>query len=97
MRSQPTRVFFNTYVWLMTSSISRGRLWLGIGFLLLIAGSFLVSSTLGEVRTLMTAAEVLDAWTRGNGRPDGELLGMTLPVPDSLIQTVMLLTAITFI
>ena len=45
-----------TYVWLMTSSISRGRLWLGIGFLLLIAGSFLVSSTLGEVRTLMTAA-----------------------------------------
>jgi len=156
-------VFFNTYVWLMTSLISRGRLWAGIGFLLLIAGAFLVSSTLAEVRRLpadptalagnqdrlagtpfegipdatdiritrgeqlnavfvvattqmvhvltvavMTGAvyfilgmilvspEVLDAWTRGTGRPDGQLLGMTLPIPDSLIQTPMLLTAITF-
>lgn len=157
-------VFFNTYVWLMTSLISRGRLWLGIGFLLLVAGSFLVSGTLAEVRKLsatreilpgdaarladtpfaglpdapdpvqlslperlnaifvvaasqtvhvltvavmtgsvffvlgliLVSPEVLDAWTRGNGRPDGELLNMTLPIPDSLIQTTMLLTAITF-
>jgi hypothetical protein len=157
-------VFFNTYVWLMTSLISRGRLWLGIGFLLLVAGSFLVSGTLAEVRRLaanrdalpgdaarlagtpfaevpdadgpvqlslperlnaifvvaasqmvhvltvavltgsvffvlgliLVSPEVLDAWTRGNGRPDGELLNMTLPIPDSLIQTTMLLTAITF-
>lgn len=156
-------VFFNTYVWLMTSLISRGRLWGGIGFLLLIAGAFLISSTLAEVRQLasdptalaetpdrlagtpfegvpdatdiritrperlnavfvvamtqmvhvltvavMTGAvffllgmilvspAVLDAWTRGTGRPDGQVLGMTLPIPDSLIQTTMLLTAITF-
>lgn len=157
-------VFFNTYVWLMTSLISRGRLWLGIGFLLLVAGSFLVSGTLAEVRRLaatreslpgdaarlagtpfadlpdaagpvqmslperlnavfvvaasqvvhvltvavmtgsvfftlgliLVSPEVLDAWTRGNGRPDGELLNMTLPIPDSLIQTTMLLTTITF-
>ena len=157
-------VFFNTYVWLMTSLISRGRLWLGIGFLLLVSGSFLVSGTLAEVRRLaatrevlpgdsarladtpfeglpdapdpvrlsfperlnavfvvaasqlvhvltvalltgsvffvlgliLVSPEVLDAWTRGNGRPDGELLNMTLPIPDSLIQTTMLLTAITF-
>lgn len=157
-------VFFNTYVWLMTSLISRGRLWLGMGFLFLVAGSFLVSTTLDKVKPLLSspagatadntelagtpfegipdpaaaeklsAAErlnivfvvaasqvvhvltvaamtgavffvlgmvlvspaVLDAWTRGNGRLDGELLGMTLPVPDALIQTTMLLTAITF-
>jgi hypothetical protein len=157
-------VFFNTYVWLMTSLISRGRLWLGMGFLFLVAGSFLVSTTLEKVRPLLSAAEVdtddpaalagtpfdgvadppasdplsvperantvfvvaasqlvhvltvavltgtvffvlgmilvsppvLDAWTRGAGRPDGQLLGMTLPIPDSLIQTTMLLTAITF-
>ena len=157
-------VFFNTYVWLMTSLISRGRLWLGIGFLLLVAGSFLVSGTLTEVRRLavtrealpgdsarlagtpfaglpdasgpvrlslperlnaifvvaasqlvhvltvavltgsvffvlgliLVSPEVLDAWTRGNGRPDGELLNMTLPIPDALIQTSMLLTTITF-
>ena len=161
-------VFFNTYVWLMTSLISRERLWLGMGFLFLVAGSFLVSTTLDQARPLlsapsaaahdvpdesaalagtpfaampdpvaadelsvgerlntvfvMTASQlvhvvtvaaltgsvflvlglilisppVLDAWTRGSGRPDGELLGMTLPIPDSLIQTTMLLTAITF-
>ncbi len=160
-------VFFNTYVWLMTSLISRPRLLLGIGFLILVAGSFLVTTTLEQVRPLLAepvfpaddAAEdadlsatpfsripdpqradplalperinavfvvaatqlahvftvaamtgavffvlgmilvsppVLDAWTRGNGRPDGELLGMTLPIPDALIQTTMLLTAITF-
>ncbi len=159
-------VFFNTYVWLMTSLISRGRLWLGMGFLFVVAGSFLVSTTLDKVRPLLSAADadadaddtatlagtpfdgiadpaasdplsvperantvfvvaasqlvhvltvavltgtvfvvlgmilvsppVLDAWTRGAGRPDGQLLGMTLPIPDSLIQTTMLLTAITF-
>lgn len=157
-------VFFNTYVWLMTSLISRERLWFGMGFLFLIAGSFLVSSTMAEVGqiadepesvaddaarlagtpfdgvadppgdipitrlerlnavfvitasqivhvltvALMTGTvffvlglilispEVLDAWTRGSGSPDGQLLGMTLPIPDSLIQTSMLLTAITF-
>ena len=157
-------VFFNTYVWLMTSLISRGRLWLGMAFLFLIAAAFLVSSTLTEVRPLLSAPgavagdadrlagtpfegvpdqsdtrglslgerlntvfvvaasqlvhvftvavmtgtvffilglilvspPVLDAWTRGAGRPDGQLLGMTLPIPDSLIQTTMLLTAITF-
>ena len=157
-------VFFNTYVWLMTSLISRGRLWLGMGFLFLIAAAFLVSSTLTEVRPLLTAPgavagdadklagtpfegvpdpphsrglslgerlntvfvvaasqvvhvltvaimtgtvffvlglilvspAVLDAWTRGAGSPDGRLMGMTLPIPDSLIQTTMLLTAITF-
>jgi hypothetical protein len=157
-------VFFNTYVWLMTSLISRGRLWLGMGFLVLVAGSFLVSTTLDKVRSLMAGADptpaedaelagtpfadlpdptvrdplsvlervntvfvvaasqlthvltvammtgavffvlglilvtppVLDAWTRGNGRLDGEVMGMTLPIPDSLIQTTMLLAAITF-
>lgn len=157
-------VFFNTYVWLMTSLISRGRLWLGMGFLFLVASSFLVSATMDKVRPLLAGVDlttvddaalagtpfdgvadppdsdplsirerlnavfvvaatqlvhvltvaamtggvffvlgmilvsppVLDAWTRGNGRPDGELLGMTLPIPDSLIQTTMLLSAITF-
>ncbi len=157
-------VFFNTYVWLMTSLISRGRLWLGMGFLFLVAGGFLITVTLDRVRPLLSGADlgagddaalagtpfadvadpaehaplsvgerantvfvvaasqlvhvltvaaltggvffvlglilvspaVLDAWTRGNGRSDGELLGMTLPIPDSLIQTTMLLSAITF-
>lgn len=158
-------VFFNTYVWLMTSLITRGRLWLGMGFLFLVAGSFLVSTTLDKVRPMLSGVDpgvdpagaalagtpfadvpdppagdplsvierantvfvvtasqlmhvltvavmtggvffilgmilvsppVLDAWTRGNGRLDGEVMGMTLPIPDSLIQTTMLLSAITF-
>lgn len=157
-------VFFNTYVWLMAAVISRTRLWLGLGFLFLIAAAFLVSSTLDRVRPILASPEpdpddaaqlagtpfehmpddpgttplshperanvvfvvaasqvgqvltvaaltggiflilglilvsptLLDSWTRGAGRPDGHLLGMTLPVPDALIQTTMMLTAITF-
>jgi len=40
--------------------------------------------------------ELLDSWTRGDGTSDGHLLGMTLPVPEALIQTSMFLTALTF-
>ena len=157
-------VFFNTYVWLMAAIVSRGRLWLAVGFLLVIAGAFLVSGTLDRVKPMLespssvaeehaelagtpfaemaepgsspplshrervnvafvvgtsqlgqvlTAAgltgaiffafglilvspELLDAWTRNEGSHDGRLLGMTLPIPDPLIQTTLLLTAITF-
>ncbi|BBX07748.1 hypothetical protein [Mycolicibacterium aichiense] len=157
-------VFFNTYVWLMAAIVSRGRLWLAIGFLFAIAAAFLVSSTLERVRPILgeTAAGPEDAdrlagtpfediadepgvdplsrferanvvfvvaasqvgqvltvalatgsiffvlglivlsppllasWTRDSGRTDGQILGMTLPVPDPLIQTTMMLTAITF-
>lgn len=155
-------VFFNGPMWQMTAVITRQRLWVGIGFLFLIAAAFLVSSTMDRVRPILSAApaldgkaslagtpfenlpdggavplsraeranvvfvvatsqisqvlavalttgaiffvlglilvspETLDSWTRGAGRPDGQLLGMTLPIPDALIQTSMLLTAITF-
>ncbi|MGY4712116.1 hypothetical protein ACXDF8_21560 [Mycolicibacterium sp. CBM1] len=157
-------VFFNGPVWQMTAVISRPRLWAGMIFLVLIAASFLVSTTLDRVRPMLAEStptlegdetledtpfaqipdppggtplsrservnvvfvvaasqvsqvltvamltgaifvvfgliilspETLDAWTRGAGRPDGQLLGMTLPVPDALLQTSMLLAAITF-
>ena len=45
---------------------------------------------------ILVSPPLLDSWTRGAGRPDGQLLGMTLPIPDALIQTAMVLTAITF-
>ncbi len=157
-------VFFNTYVWLMATMISRTRLWVAVGFLFLIAAAFLVSHTLERVRPVLASPEpepedqdrladtpfadiadkpgidplsraeranvvfvitasqvgqvlavalatglifgvlglivvspeVLDAWTRGSGRSDGTFLDMTLPIPDPLIQTTMMLTAITF-
>lgn len=38
---------------------------------------------------------MLDALTHG-GPTDGQVLGMTLPIPDALIQIVMFLTALTF-
>jgi hypothetical protein len=38
---------------------------------------------------------LLNEWTRG-GSSDGQLLGMTLPVPQSLMQTTMFLGALTF-
>ncbi|MDV3130288.1 hypothetical protein M1247_35665 [Mycobacterium sp. 21AC1] len=156
-------VFFNTYVWVMASTLSRARLWLALLFLFAVAAVFLVSSTLERVRPIlrpdakepedarrldgtpfaempdrprrvrlskserlnvvfvlvlsqiiqvltvavvtaliffvlgliMLSPELLAAWTR-NGSSDGQLLGMTFPVPEALIQTSMFLTALTF-
>jgi hypothetical protein len=45
---------------------------------------------------IVVSPPLLDSWTRGAGRDDGHFLGMILPVPDPLIQTTMMLTAITF-
>jgi len=156
-------VFFNTYVWLMASIVSRPRLWLALAFLGLIAVAFIASATVDRVRPMLTGArqatdddvrltgtpfeampdppsaaplsrierfnvvfvlvtsqvlqvalvaivagliffvlglillspELLAQWTR-NGPSDGQILGMTLPVPQSLIQTTMFLAALTF-
>ena len=44
---------------------------------------------------ILVSPELLDAWTRGGSR-DGQIMGMTLPIPQSLIQTTMFLTALTF-
>ena len=44
---------------------------------------------------ILLSPELLAAWTR-NGRSDGTVLGMTIPVPDSLIQITFFLGALTF-
>ncbi|MCG7605827.1 hypothetical protein BA059_23725 [Mycolicibacterium sp. (ex Dasyatis americana)] len=156
-------VFFNTYVWVMASTLSRTRLWLALAFLFAVATVFLGSSTLERVRPILRpdakepeddgrlsgtpfadmadrprrvrlskperlnvvfvlllsqivqiltvaivtaliffvlglivlSPELLAAWTR-NGSADGQLLGMTFPVPQALIQTTMFLAALTF-
>ncbi|TRW79028.1 hypothetical protein FK535_23450 [Mycolicibacterium sp. 018/SC-01/001] len=44
---------------------------------------------------ILVSPELLAALTDG-GRGDGELLGMTLPIPQALIQLTMFLTALTF-
>lgn len=46
-------VFFNTYVWVMASTLSRTRLWLALIFLFAVAAVFLVSSTLERVRPIL--------------------------------------------
>ena len=43
---------------------------------------------------ILLSPELLAAWTR-NGRSDGTVLGMTIPVPDSLIQITFFLGALT--
>jgi hypothetical protein len=55
-----------------------------VGLLFLILGLILLSP------------ELLAAWTRNGGRSDGSLFGMTIPVPDSLIQISLFLGALTF-
>lgn len=49
----------------------------------------------GVFGLILLSPEVLDAWTHG-GATDGQFLGMTLPIPDALIQVTMFLTALTF-
>jgi hypothetical protein len=44
---------------------------------------------------ILLSPELLAAWTR-NGSSDGMLLGMTIPVPQALIQITMFLGALTF-
>ncbi|GAB3224247.1 hypothetical protein [Mycolicibacterium hippocampi] len=44
---------------------------------------------------LLVSPEMLAALTQG-GSTDGHFLGMTLPIPDALIQVTMFLTALTF-
>ena len=156
-------VFFNGPAWKMAATVTRGRLWLALLFLVLIAASFLLSGTLGQVRPILapeakrpehaqmlvgtpfehlpdrprrkplSKAErinvvfvlALSQFVRvltvalstgliflvfglilispdllieltGQRRFDGEILTMTLPIPQALIQMVMFLTALTF-
>jgi hypothetical protein len=44
---------------------------------------------------ILLSPDLLAVWT-GNGRSDGTVLGMTIPVPDSLIQITFFLGALTF-
>lgn len=156
-------VFFNGYVWLMATKISRERMWLVIAFLVLIASAFLISGLVERVRPILSSAaaresdaerladspfsampdpvadvglsrgervnvmfvvaasqmtqiamvavvtaviffilglltlspDLLATWT-GNGPDHGTLLGMTLPIPQSLIHVTMFLGALTF-
>ena len=44
---------------------------------------------------ILLSPELLAAWTR-NGSSDGTLLGMTIPVPNALIQITLFLGALTF-
>jgi hypothetical protein len=44
---------------------------------------------------ILLSPELLAQWTR-NGSSDGQFLGMTLPIPQALIQTSMFLAALTF-
>ena len=63
---------------------------LQVGLVAIVAG--LIFFVLGLI---LLSPELLAQWTR-NGSSDGDVLGMTLPVPQALIQTSMFLAAMTF-
>ena len=52
-------VFFNTYVWLMAATINGGRLALAMAFLILIAGTFVISATIERVRPMLKSTATL--------------------------------------
>ena len=80
--SRPERV--NVVFVLATSQV------LQVGLVAIVAA--LIFFVLGLI---LLSPELLAQWTR-NGSTDGQILGMTLPVPQSLIQTSMFLAALTF-
>lgn len=45
---------------------------------------------------IVLTPKLLAEWTRGNGSLDGSIMGMTLPIPESLIQITLFLGALTF-
>jgi len=61
-------VFFNSSVWTMAAVLPRGRLWVGLAFLFLIAAAFLVSSTLDQARPIMASSDPLPG---DSGKLDG--------------------------
>ncbi|BBY30472.1 hypothetical protein [Mycolicibacterium sediminis] len=53
-------VFFNGPVWSMATTIGRGRLWLLIGFMVVLAGMFLCTGVVERVRPMLSAHAVRD-------------------------------------
>lgn len=45
---------------------------------------------------IVLSPPLLEVWARGGASPTGQVFGMTLPIPNALVQTTMMLTAITF-
>jgi hypothetical protein len=57
--------------------------------------SVITSTIFFVMGLILLTPELLHEWSKG-GRSDGEFLGMTLPLPNSLIQVTMFMTALTF-
>ena len=81
--------------------LSRGERW-NVVFVLTVSQSVQVglvaaitSGIFFVLGLILLSPQLLAEWTRG-GSPDGEILGMTFPVPGALIQTSMFLGALTF-
>jgi hypothetical protein len=73
-------VFFNGYVWSMATKISRQRMWLVIGFMVLIATAFLVRGVIERVRPVLASAWARDA--DGRRLADTPFAAMRDPCPN---------------
>lgn len=73
-------VFFNGYVWSMAAKISRERLWLVIGFLVLISVAFLFTGIVERIGPILARREGPDTAT---ATPLADTPFAALPDPDS--------------
>jgi hypothetical protein len=76
--------------------------WLNVVFILaatqiaqILMVAIVTASLFFVLGLIVLSPELLAAWTR-NGSSDGQLLGMTLPIPQSLIHITLFLGALTF-
>ncbi len=103
-------VFFNSYVWSMATLISRGRIWLVIAFLVLIAVTFLVTGLLERVRPVLASTSAHDtdndrlAGTPFEAMPDpvdarpltrGERLNVVFVAAASQITQIVMVAVVT--
>jgi hypothetical protein len=76
--------------------------WLNVVFILaatqiaqILMVAIVTASVFFVLGLIVLSPELLAAWTR-NGSTDGQLLGMTLPIPQPLIHVTLFLAALTF-
>lgn len=82
-------VFFNTYVWVMASTISRARLWVAVLFLLAVTVAFVVSVSVARARPMLESASAPDEGGHTlDGTPFADLPDPPVAIPLSRIERI---------
>lgn len=75
-------VFFNAYVWVLSSTISRTRLWVALLFLVAVTAAFIVSASRSRVRPMLESIDAPDRSAHDlNGTPFDAMSDPEVAIP----------------